>query len=109
MGDILPIACIPLLSYCMDDIENVKCIELVESENVSPFLHTLEEQEQIILWEMCRNNPDAMIQESFSVTCVLDNDRYKQPIIFTDQLQWKQCIALENSIILDDDTKCIGP
>ena len=93
----------------MEDIENVKCVKNIESIIASLSLHTLEEQEQIDLWEKCRFSNHAEILERFPAICILDDkSQYKQPVFFTTS-QWEECISLKNSIILDNDTKCIAP
>lgn len=73
-------------------------------------LHTPADQKKIDLWEDCRFGNHATILERFPALCILDdNSRYEQPIFFATTSQWESCIALENSIILDDDIKCIAP
>jgi hypothetical protein len=89
----------------MEDIENVKCVKNIKSIIASFSLHTSEEQEQIASWINCRNSPDAFIQESFPATCVLGEDRFKQPVFFADESQWQKCIALEDVKIVDNGSK----
>ena len=67
---------------------------------------------QIDAWTDCRNNPDAFIQESYPATCVLGEERFKQPIILSDESQWEQCISRDDVNVVDNGEKpdkCITP
>lgn len=67
---------------------------------------------EVDVWIECRNNPDSFIQESYPATCVSGEDRIKQPIIFSDESQWQECISRDDVDVVDNGEtpdKCITP